>query len=143
MGTKRLYDFIHLNPLLELRPIEYICDPFIISRNHRMVSISQAFTIDLTGQVCTDQLDGKFYGGVSTQPNFMRGAARSPGGKPIICLRSTTEDGRHSLIRPQLQQGEGVGITRADIHYVVTEYGLAYLFGKSIRERAISLIEIA
>lgn len=143
MGSKRLYDFIHLNPLFEFRPIDYICDPFIISKNHRMVSISQAFAVDLTGQVCSDQLCGQFYGGVSTQPEFLRGAARSPGGKPIICLRSTTEDGKESLIRPQLLQGEGVGISRADVHYVVTEYGLAYLFGKSIRQRAISLIEIA
>ena len=143
MGTKRLYDFIHLNPMFEFRPIEYICDPVVIARNDRMVSISQAFAIDLTGQICTDQLEGMFYGGVSTQPDFLRGSARSKGGKPIICLRATTEDGSRSLIRPQLLPCEGVGISRADIHYVVTEYGMAYLFGKSIRERALSLIEIA
>ena len=143
MGTKRLYDFIHLNPMFELRPIDYICDPFNIAKNHRMVSITQAFAIDLTGQICTDQLDGVFYGGVSTQPDFLRGAALSRGGKPIVCLRSTTEDGKQSLIRPQLNPGEGVGISRENIHFVVTEYGMAYLFGKSIRERALSLIEIA
>jgi acyl-CoA hydrolase/GNAT superfamily N-acetyltransferase len=143
MGTKRLYDFIHLNPMFELRPIDYICDPFKIAKNHRMVSITQAFSIDLTGQICTDQLDGVFYGGVSTQPDFLRGAALSRGGKPIVCLRSTTEDGKQSLIRPQLYPGEGVGISRENIHFVVTEYGMAYLFGKSIRERALSLIEIA
>ncbi len=79
--------------MFEFRPIEYVCDPFIIARNNRFVSITQAFTIDLTGQVCTDQLGGKFYGGVSTQPDFLHGAVRSPGGKPIICLRSTSEDG--------------------------------------------------
>jgi acyl-CoA hydrolase/GNAT superfamily N-acetyltransferase len=143
MGTKRLYDFIHLNPMFELRPIDYICDPFNIAKNHRMVSITQAFAIDLTGQICTDQLDGVFYGGVSTQPDFLRGAALSRGGKPIVCLRSTTEDGKQSLIRPQLNPGEGVGISRENIHFVVTEYGMAYLFGKSIRERTLSLIEIA
>ncbi len=143
LGTKRLYDLVHLNPMFEFRPIETICDPFVIAGNYRMVSVSQAFAIDLTGQICTDQMSGKFYGGVSTQPDFLRGAARSKGGKPIICLRSTSEDGKESNIRPQLLQGEGVGITRADIHYVVTEYGLAYLFGKPIRERALSLIEIA
>jgi RimJ/RimL family protein N-acetyltransferase len=105
--------------------------------------VTQAFAMDLTGQVCIDNLDGDFYGGVSTQPAFLRGAARSRGGKPIICLRSTTEDGSASRIRPQLLPGEGVGIPRADVHYVITEYGVAYLFGKSIRERALSLIEIA
>ncbi|SPF48697.1 Acetyl-CoA hydrolase/transferase [Syntrophobacter sp. SbD1] len=143
LGTKRLYDYVHLNQMFEFRPIEYICDPSIIARNYRMVSVTQAFAVDLTGQICTDQLEGNFYGGVSTQPDFLRGAAKSPGGKPIVCLRSTSEDGKQSLIRPQLLLGEGVGISRADIHYVVTEYGMAYLFGKSIRERALSLIEIA
>lgn len=142
LGTRRLYDFINRNPLFEFKPIEYICDPFVISRHRRMVSVSQAFAIDLTGQICTDQLDGTFYGGVSTQPDFLRGAARSPGGKPIVCLRSTNDDGS-STIRPQLLPGEAAGITRADIHYVITEYGVTYLFGKSIAERAISLIELA
>ncbi len=143
VGTRKLYDFVHLNPMFEFRPIEYVCDPFIIARNNRFVSITQAFAVDLTGQICTDQLRGEFYGGVSTQPDFLRGAARSPEGKPIICLRSTSEDGSESFIRPQLLPSEGVGVARSDIHYVVTEYGMAYLFGKSIRERALSLIEIA
>jgi acyl-CoA hydrolase/L-amino acid N-acyltransferase YncA len=143
MGTRRLYDFVHLNPMFEFRPIEYVCDPFVIARNNCFVSITQAFAVDLTGQVCTDQLRGQFYGGVSTQPDFLRGAARSPGGKPIICLRSTSEDGEESFIRPYLLPLEGVGVSRADIHYIVTEYGMAYLFGKSVRERAIALIEIA
>jgi len=143
LGTRKLYDSIHHNPMFEFRPIEYVCDPAVVASNHRMVSVTQAFAIDLSGQVCIDQLEGEFYGGVSTQPDFLRGAARSRGGKPIICLRSTSEDGSHSLIRPQLLQGEGVGVPRADVHYMITEYGVAYLFGKSIRERAISLIEIA
>ena len=143
MGTKRLYEYINLNPMFEFRPIEYVCDPSIIEKNNRFVSISQAFAVDLSGQICTDQLGGRFYGGVSTQPDFLRGAARSPGGKPIICLRSTNENGEESFIRPQLLPKEGVGISRSDVHYVVTEYGMAYLFGKSISERAVSLIEIA
>jgi GNAT superfamily N-acetyltransferase len=108
-----------------------------------MVSITQAFAVDLTGQVCIDQYDGEFYGGVSTQPDFIRGAAKSSGGKPIICLASSSDDTSESRIRAQLKPGEGVGIARYDVHYVITEFGIAYLFGKSIRERALSLIEVA
>jgi acyl-CoA hydrolase/RimJ/RimL family protein N-acetyltransferase len=143
LGTKRLYDHVCLNPMFEFRPVEYVCDPLVVAQNDRMASVTQAFAMDLTGQACIDHLDGDFYGGVSTQPAFLRGAARSRGGKPIICLRSTAEDGSAGRIRPQLLAGEGVGIPRADVHYVITEYGVAYLFGKSIRERAISLIELA
>ncbi len=143
LGTKRLYDHVCLNPTFEFRPVEYVCEPLVVAQNNCMVSVTQAFAVDLTGQVCIDHLDGDFYGGVSTQPAFMSGAARSRGGKPIICLRSMTEDGGASRIRPQLLAGEGVGIPRADVHYVITEYGVAYLFGKSIRERALCLVEIA
>ena len=143
MGTKRLYDLIDKNPMFAFHPIDYVCDPAVISRNNKLVSVSQAFAVDLTGQICADQYEGEFYGGVSTQPDFLRGAASSPGGKPIICLRSTTEDGKQSRIRPLLKEGEGVTIPRSDIHYVITEYGMAYLFGKSIRERALALIEIS
>src|SRR5262245_65499570 len=107
-----------------------------------MVSITQAFAIDLTGQVCVDQFEGEFYGGVSTQVGFLRGAARSPGGKPIICLSSTTDNGE-SRIKPLLDVGDGVGIARSDVHYVITEYGIAFLFVHSIRERAVALIEVA
>jgi siroheme synthase (precorrin-2 oxidase/ferrochelatase) len=107
-----------------------------------MVSITQAFAIDLTGQVCVDQFEGEFYGGVSTQVGFTRGAARSQGGKPIVCLSSITDNGA-SRIKPSLEAGDGVGIARSDVHYVITEYGIAYLFGKSIRERALALIEVA
>src|SRR5208283_1671977 len=109
----------------------------------KMVSITQAFAVDLTGQVCVDQFGGVFYGGVSTQAAFLRGAARSPGGKPIICLASTTDQGAVSRIKPMLGPGDGVGIARSDVHYVITEYGIAYLFGKSIRERAVVLMDIA
>lgn len=142
LGTRRLYDFIDDNPRFQFLPVEQVCDPEEVSANARMVSITQAFAIDLTGQVCVDQFEGEFYGGVSTQAGFMRGAARSPGGKPIICLASTTDDGA-SRIKPMLEAGDGVGIARSDVHYVITEYGIAYLFGKSIRERAVALIEIA
>jgi acyl-CoA hydrolase/GNAT superfamily N-acetyltransferase len=142
LGTRRLYDFVHDNPRVIFLPIDQVCDPVAVAANPSTVSITQAFAVDLTGQVCVDQFEGKFYGGVSTQAAFMRGAARSTGGKPIICLASTTEDGA-SRIKPLLAAGEGVGIARSDVHYVVTEYGIAYLFGKSIRERAVSLIEVA
>ena len=142
LGTRRLYDFVHDNPRVIFLPIDQVCDPVAVAANSGMVSITQAFAVDLTGQVCVDQFEGEFYGGVSTQAAFMRGAARSAGGKPIICLASTTENGA-SRIKPLLAAGEGVGIARSDVHYVVTEYGIAYLFGKSIRERAVSLIEVA
>ena len=142
LGTRRLYDYVHDNPRFAFLPIEQVCDPATISSNAKMVSITQAFAVDLTGQVCVDQFGGEFYGGVSTQASFLRGAARSPGGKPIICLASVTDDGA-SRIKPLLEAGDGVGIARSDVHYVVTEYGIAYLFGKSIRERAVALMDIA
>jgi acyl-CoA hydrolase/GNAT superfamily N-acetyltransferase len=142
IGTRRLYDFVHDNPRFAFLPIDWVCDPAVIAANPRMVSITQAFAVDLTGQVCVDQFAGEFYGGVSTQAAFIRGTARSTGGKPIICLASTTDAGA-SRIKPLLEAGDGVGIARSDVHYVVTEYGIAYLFGKSIRERAVSLIDIA
>jgi acyl-CoA hydrolase/GNAT superfamily N-acetyltransferase len=142
VGTRRLYDFVDDNPGVQLLPIDQVCHPEEVARQSRMVSITQAFAIDLTGQVCVDQFEGELYGGMSTQAGFIRGAARSPGGKPIICLSSTTDDGA-SRIKPLLEAGDGVGITRSDVHYVITEYGIAYLFGKSIRERALALIEVA
>ena len=142
LGTRRLYDFVDDNPCLDFLPIDQVCDAREVAANVRMVSITQAFALDLTGQVCVDQFEGEFYGGISTQASFIRGAARSPGGKPIICLASTTDAGA-SRIKPLLEAGDGVGIARSDVHYVVTEYGIAYLFGKSIRERALALIEVA
>ncbi len=143
MGTRRLYDLVHRNPLFNFQPMDYVCNPGVISKNNQMVSVTQAFAVDLMGQVCADQFEGEFYSGVSTQPDFIRGAADSPGGKPIICLASVTEDGMASRIRPLLHEGEGVTIPRSEVHYVITEYGIAYIFGKTIRERALSLIEIA
>jgi acyl-CoA hydrolase len=142
LGTRRLYDFIDDNPRFEFLPIDQVCHPQEVSNQSRMVSITQAFAIDLTGQVCVDQFEGEFYGGVSTQVGFTRGAARSQGGKPIVCLSSITDNGA-SRIKPSLEVGDGVGIARSDVHYVITEYGIAYLFGKSIRERALALIEVA
>ena len=143
LGTRKLYDLIDKNPLFSFQPIDYVCDFARIAAHKRFVSVTQAFAVDLTGQVCADQFEGEFYSGVSTQHEFLRGAAASEGGKPIICLTSMTDDGKKSRIRPLLLEGEGVTIARSDVHYVVTEYGSAYLFGKSIRERALALIEIA
>ena len=143
LGTRKLYDLIDKNPLFSFQPIDYVCDFARIAAHKRFVSVTQAFAVDLTGQVCADQFEGEFYSGVSTQHEFLRGAAASEGGKPIICLTSMTDDGERSRIRPLLLEGEGVTIARSDVHYVVTEYGSAYLFGKSIRERALALIEIA
>ena len=143
LGTRRLYDLIDRNPLFSFQPIDQVCHPATVSAQNRMVSVTQAFALDLTGQVCADQFGGEFYSGVAAQGEFLRGAARSHGGKPIICLTSTTDDGATSRIRPLLLEGEGVTISRNDVHYVITEYGIAYLFGKSIRERAVALIGIA
>ena len=143
LGTKALYDHIDQNPLFAFGPIDSICDPNTIAAQNKMVSIAQAFAVDLTGQVCIDQFGGEFYGGIGNQGDFLRGASRSPGGKPIICMTSTTDDGQTSRIRPSLLAGEAASIARTDVHYVVTEYGIAYLFGKSIRQRATALIELA
>ena len=143
MGTERLYRLIDRNPMFSFQSIDYVCDPAVISKNYQMVSVTQAFAVDLMGQVCADQFEGEFYSGVSTQPDFIRGAGRSKGGKPIICLPSVTDDGKESRIRPLLLEGEGVTIPRSEVHYIVTEFGIAYLFGKTIRERALAMIEIA
>ena len=142
-GTRRLYDYIHDNPLFEFRPTEFTNDPFQIARNRRMVAISSAIEVDLTGQVCADSIGGKFYSGFGGQVDFIRGAARSQEGKPIIALPSTTRDGKISRIVSWLKTGAGVVTSRADVHYVVTEYGIASLWGKTVRERAIALIHIA
>ena len=143
IGSRKLYDLIDNNPIFVFKPITYVSNFKTVSSQTKMVSVTQAFAVDLTGQVCADQFEGEFYSGVSTQPDFIRGASYSPGGKPIVCLRSTTDDGKSSRIRSLLKEGEGVTVARSDVHYVITEYGIAYLFGKSIRERALALIEIA
>ena len=143
MGTRKLYDFIHNNPMIEFRPTEYTNDPFIIAQNEKMISINSAIELDLTGQVCSDSLGLMFYSGIGGQVDFVRGAARSKGGKPIIALPSTAEDGSISRIVPILKPGAGVVTSRGDVHYVVSEYGVAYLHGRSVRERALALIQIA
>ena len=143
MGSRRLYELIDQNPMFSFQPIEAVCDAWTIAAQHKMVSVTQAFAVDLSGQVCVDQHRGDFYGGMAAQSEFLQGASRSPGGKAIICLASTDGDAGNSCIRATLQAGEGSSIARTDVHYVITEYGIAYLFGKSIRERAIALIQIA
>ena len=142
MGTRRLYDLIDQNPRFAFHPVDHVCDPATIGDIPSFVSITQAFAIDLTGQVCTELLDGVVYGGVSTGPSFHRGALESPGGKAIVCLASRTPVGR-AAVRGALGPEQPVAIARADVHWVITEYGTAHLFGRSTRERAISLIEIA
>lgn len=143
LGTKRLFRFLHENPLFELHPTCYTNDPYIIAQNDRMIAINSAIEVDLTGQVCADSIGLKPYSGFGGQVDFIRGAARSKGGKPIIALPSTAKNGSISRIVPMLQPGAGVVTTRADVHYVVTEHGIADLHGKNIRQRAEALIAIA
>ncbi len=143
MGSQALYDYIDGNPRFDFHPTEYVNDPFVISRHNKMVAINVALEIDLTGQVCADSLGTKFYSGIGGQVDFNRGAARSRGGKAIIALPSTAQNNTISRIVPCLSEGAGVVTTRGDVHYVVTEYGVAYLHGKSVQERAIALISIA
>ena len=143
LGTRRLFDFIHENASFEFRPICYACDPFVVAQNDRMVAINSALQVDLTGQVCADSLGTKPYSGFGGQLDFIRGAARSKGGVPIIALPSTALHGSVSRIVPVLEPGAGVVTSRADVHYVVTEHGIAYLHGKTLRERAEALIAIA
>lgn len=143
LGTRRLYDFINNNPIFEFHPSRYTNDPFIISRNEKQVAINSALEVDLTGQVCADSIGYNFYSGIGGQVDFIRGAARSKGGKPIIALPSTAKNDTLSRIVPHLKEGAGVVTSRGDVHYVVTEYGVAYLHGKSIQERCRALIKIA
>ena len=143
LGTKKLYDYIDNNPNFELHPTQYVNDPFIISQNEKMVAINSAIEVDLTGQVCADSIGSKIYSGFGGQVDFIRGAARSKGGKPIIALPSTAKNDTHSRIVPYLREGAGVVTSRADVHYVVTEYGVAFLHGKNIRQRAEALIKVA
>jgi acyl-CoA hydrolase/GNAT superfamily N-acetyltransferase len=143
MGSRRLYDFIDNNPLVEFHPTEYVNDPFVIARNDKMIAINSAIEVDLTGQVCSDSLGTMFYSGIGGQVDFVRGASRSAGGRAIIALPSTVDDGSVSRIVPTLKTGAGVVTSRGDVHYVVTEYGAAYLHGKTIRERAMALIGVA
>ena len=143
MGTRRLYDYIDDNPFFEFRRTEYVNSPVIIAQNDTMVSINSALQVDLTGQICADSMGTRFFSGIGGQVDFIRGAAMSKGGIPIIALPSTAKGDTISRIAPSLESGAGVVTSRGDVHYVVTEYGTAYLHGRSIRERAMALIEIA
>jgi len=146
MGSKRLYNFVDDNPMVEFHPCDYTNDPFIISQNKKQVAINAALSVDLTGQVNSDSLGHRFYSGIGGQVDFIRGAGRAKDGKPIMVLPSTAtlKDGTViSRIVPHLEEGSGVVVTRGDVHYVVTEWGIAYLYGKSIRERVLEMINIA
>ena len=142
LGTRRLYDFLDDNPAIHFLDIDYVNDPHVIRRNNKMVAINSAIEVDITGQVCADSIGTYQYSGVGGQMDFMRGAALSIGGKPIIALPSRTAKGVPRIV-PFLKQGAAVTTTRAHMHYVVTEYGVAYLFGKNLRQRAKALIDIA
>ncbi|MFO7168096.1 MAG: acetyl-CoA hydrolase/transferase C-terminal domain-containing protein [Chloroflexota bacterium] len=143
LGTRRLFDWVHNNPMVEMHPTDYVNDPWVIARQTRMVAINSAIQIDLTGQVCADSIGPRIYSGAGGQVDFIRGAARSEGGLPIIALPSTAKGGTISRIVPTLDQGAGVVTSRYDVRYVVTEYGVAHLHGKTLAQRARALIDIA
>jgi len=143
LGSQRLFDFVNHNPSFEFQPISYTNNPFVVAKNDNMVAINSALQVDLTGQICADSLGTKPYSGFGGQVDFIRGAARSKGGVPIIALPATALGGGVSRIVTVLEPGAGVVTSRADVHYVVTEHGIAYLHGKTLRERAEALIAIA
>lgn len=143
MGTKKLYDYVNNNPFFEFRDTTYVNNPAIIAQNNKMVAINTAFEVDLTGQVVSDSIGHEFYSGIVGQVDFIRGASESIGGKAIICLKSTAMNESVSRIVPHLSKGAGVVTTRGDVDVIITEYGLATLKGRSIRERVLSLIAIA
>ncbi|MBW2023212.1 MAG: GNAT family N-acetyltransferase [Deltaproteobacteria bacterium] len=143
IGSRKIYDYVHDNPRVLFFPAEHVYNPLVIAQNERMVSIGSALEVDLSGQICSESKAFHFYSGIGGRLDFIRGAAMSKRGKSIIALPSTTRDGKRSRIRAHLEEGAGVVATRGDVQYVVTEYGIAYLHGKSIRERAMALINIA
>jgi 4-hydroxybutyrate CoA-transferase len=142
IGTKRLYQFVNDNPIIEMLDIGYVNDVHIIRQNPKVVAVNCALEIDLSGQVCADSIGSRMYSGVGGQMDFMRGASLSEGGKPIIAMPSVTASGESKIV-PFLKTGAGVVTTRANVHYIVTEYGIAYLYGKNLTERARALIKIA
>jgi len=142
MGTRKLYDFIDDNPEIAMLDVAYVNDPHVIRRNPKVTAINSAIEVDLTGQVCADSIGSRMYSGVGGQMDFIRGASLSEGGKPIIALPSATAKGQSKIV-PLLKEGAGVVTTRANVHYVVTEYGAANLYGKTLRQRAKELIRIA
>jgi acyl-CoA hydrolase/GNAT superfamily N-acetyltransferase len=143
LGTRKLYDYIDNNPVFSFHPTEYVNDLITITQQHKMTAVNTALEVDLTGQVVADSIGSKFFSGIGGQVDFNRGAARAEGGKAIIALPSTARDGEVSRVVCQLSPGSGVVTTRGDVHYVVTEFGVAYLHGKSIQERALALISVA
>ncbi len=143
LGTKPLFDFLHNNPIFEFHPTSYTNDPFIIAQNYRQVAINAALEVDLTGQVCADSIGSLPFSGIGGQVDYIRGAARSKGGVPVIALPATAKNGAISRIVPTLKPGAGVVTSRGDVHYVATENGVAYLHGKNLRQRAEALIQIA
>jgi acyl-CoA hydrolase len=143
LGSAELYDFLDNNPLIEAHPVDYVNDPFTVHQHDNMVAVNSAIELDLTGQVCSDSIGPYIYSGFGGQVDFIRGAARSKGGRPIIALPATAKGGEMSRIVPFLKQGAGVVTSRADVHWVVTEHGVVNLFGKNLRERVEALISIA
>ncbi|MBX7043612.1 MAG: 4-hydroxybutyrate CoA-transferase [Ignavibacteria bacterium] len=143
LGSQKVFDYMDDNPVFEFRPTLFVNDPFTISRNDKMISINSALEVDITGQVCADSIGPRNYSGFGGQVDFIRGAARSEGGKPIIAFTSTAKNGTISRITPFLKPGAGVTTSRGDVHYIVTEYGVADLYGKPVSERVKSLIKIA
>jgi len=143
LGTSKLYDFVDNNPIFEAHPTDYTNHPFNVARNDNMIAINSAIEVDITGQICSDSIGTYIYSGFGGQVDFIRGAAHSKGGKPIIAMPSTAKEGEMSRIVPFLKKGAGVVTTRGDVHYVVTEYGVAYLHGKNLQERTKALINIA
>jgi 4-hydroxybutyrate CoA-transferase len=143
MGTRRLYDFVDDNPMIEMHPSDYTNDPFVVAQNSGMVAINSALAVDLTGQVCADSIGPRFYSGVGGQVDFIRGAARAERGRPILALPSTAKNGTVSRITVELIPGSGTTTTRNDVHFIVTEHGTAYLHGKTIRDRVHALVAVA
>jgi 4-hydroxybutyrate CoA-transferase len=143
LGSDRLYEFIDNNPVIEAHPTDYVNHPFNVARNDNMIAINSAIEVDITGQVCSDSIGTFIYSGFGGQVDFIRGAAHSKGGKPIIALPSTAKDGEMTRIVPFLKKGAGVVTTRADVRAIVTEYGVAHLWGKNLDERTKALINIA
>ncbi len=143
LGSQKTFDFIDNNPIIEFRPTEYVNDVYVIAQHEKMVAINSAIEVDLTGQVCADSIGSRIYSGFGGQVDFIRGASRSKGGKPIIALPATASNDKFSRITAQLNPGAGVVTSRADVHWVVTEFGAVNLNGKSYRERAKLLISVA
>jgi acetyl-CoA hydrolase len=143
MGSEELYDYVDNNPLVELHPTQYVNDPFVIAKNRRMVAINSAIQIDLTGQVCADSMGHSIYSGIGGQVDFIRGSAHSEDGKPVIALLATAKGGTLARIVGELTPGAGVVTSRGDVHWVATEFGIANLHGKNLRQRAQALIQIA